>query len=251
MKAMIFAAGLGTRLRPLTDTTPKALVSLSGKTLLQYQIELLKAVGITEMVINIHHLGQQIIDYVAAHEQFGCQIHFSDERNQLLNTGGGLYKVLRDGQLPLDEPILAMNVDILSNIDIAALIAQYNPSDAGLLVVSDRQTQRYLRFDEDNYLCGWINVATGEIKGEKETVRNERRLAFSGMQILNPSRLWHSMQELSMVKSDFSLIDLYLTMPRHQLKAFVPAHYRMMDVGKINQLTEAEQFAQDIQANNR
>ena len=128
MKAMIFAAGLGTRLKPFTDSHPKALLPLAGKTLLQWQIEHLHAAGISDIVVNIHHYGQQIIDYVAANNGFGCNIQVSDERDALLETGGGLLKAAT--LLGEDEPVLVCNVDILSTIDIVQLISAHSLTPA-------------------------------------------------------------------------------------------------------------------------
>ena len=124
MKAMIFAAGLGTRLKPLTDTMPKALVPLAGKPLLQWQVEKLRDAGIRDIVVNVHHFPDQIIETVQANNGWGCNIVISDERDELLDTGGGLRKAWREGLLGKDKPVLACNVDILSNIDIRALIAE-------------------------------------------------------------------------------------------------------------------------------
>ena len=159
MKAMIFAAGLGTRLKPLTDTIPKALLPLAGKTLLQWQIERLKAAGIEDVVVNIHHFGQQIIDYLKVNEGFGCNIQVSDEREALLETGGGLLKAA--ALLGESKPILVCNVDILSNIDLPRLIAAHRSDDLATVVVSDRETQRYLLFAGDGTLHGWTNRKTG------------------------------------------------------------------------------------------
>ena len=236
MKAMIFAAGLGTRLKPLTDTMPKALVPLGGKPLLQWQVEKLREAGITDIVVNVHHFPDQIIDAIREHEGWGCRIQVSDERDCLLETGGGLRKA--KALLGTDEPVLTCNVDILSNIDLKALLAAYDDS-ASLLVVSDRQTQRYLCFDEQHTLCGWTNIATGELKGQ-----DGHQLAFSGMQILSPDAL--ALLD-TMPEERFSLIDFYLrTMQRVPFRAYVPTDYRMMDVGKINQLAEAEAFAASL-----
>lgn len=247
MKAMIFAAGLGTRLRPFTDNHPKALLPLAGKTLLQFQIEQLRAAHITDIVINVHHFAQQIMDYVVANDGFGCHITFSDETNQLLNTGGGLWHAYQSGLLT-DEPILALNVDILSNISLPTLLAAYDMRDKGLLVVSDRPTQRYLCFDENNLLCGWTNISTGEVKScQQETLADSyRRLAFSGMQLINMPHLVPYMETLAKVNPAFSMIDLYLSMPARSFRAYVPNDYRMMDVGKIDQLPQAETFAQSL-----
>ena len=277
MRAMIFAAGLGTRLKPLTDTLPKALVPLAGKTLLQWQIERLKAAGITDIVVNVHHFPDMIINYLRENDNFGCRIAVSDERDMLLETGGGLRKakslLLGIGSRESgnnDEPILICNVDILSNIDLPTLLHAYNPEEMGVVVVSPRDTQRYLLFDETNRLCGWTNIATGEVRpaslvsslnilpptGEadlqaKPTCQLQRSdlspLAFSGMQVLNP-RIFDVMDKVVAEKGDkFSLIDLYLSIAEKEiLRAFIPENYRMMDVGKIAQLSEAESFAASL-----
>ena len=237
---MIFAAGLGTRLKPLTDTMPKALVPLAGKPLLQWQVEKLRDAGITDIIVNVHHFPDQIIDCIRANNGWGCNIVISDERDFLLDTGGGLKKALKLSLLTSHlSPLLACNVDILSNIDLRALIARYEQTGVSQLVVSDRVTQRYLCFDENDHLCGWTNIATGEVKG-----RDGRHLAFSGMQILNDAtlRLLDSMPE-----EKFSLIDFYLKiMNEVPLQAFVPSNYSMMDVGKIDQIAQAETFAESL-----
>ena len=252
---MIFAAGLGTRLKPLTDTMPKALVPLAGKTLLQWQIEKLKAAGITDIVVNVHHFPDQIIDYLRENNNFGCNIQVSDERDMLLETGGGLRKaqpLLTSNLSPLaSSPILVCNVDILSNIDIPALLNAYNPEEMGVVVVYPRNTQRYLLFDDNSRLRGWTNIATGEVRGPLSDnhypIANTRKLAFSGMQVLNP-RIFEVMEKVVAEKGEkFSLIDLYLSIAEKEiLRAFIPENYRMMDVGKINQLSEAEAFAQAL-----
>ena len=239
MVGVIFCAGLGTRLKPLTDTIPKALVPLAGKPLLQWQVEKLRDAGITDIIVNVHHFPDMIIDVVRANEGWGSNILISDERNQLLETGGGLKKIINEQLKIFNNPLLACNVDILSNIDLRALISAYERTGVSQLVVSDRQTQRYLCFDEQNHLCGWTNIATGELKG-----RDGCHLAFSGMQILNTGIL----SLLKEMKEDkFSLIDFYLrNMQQMPLHAFVPTNYRMMDVGKINQIEEAERFAENL-----
>ena len=257
MKAMIFAAGLGTRLKPLTDTLPKALVPLAGKTLLQWQIEKLKAAGITDIVINIHHFPDMIINYLKDNDNFGCNIQVSDERDALLETGGGLRKAEEKFRSlgvqefrSSNEGILICNVDILSNIDIPVLLQAYNPNEMGVVVVSQRDTQRYLLFNDENRLCGWTNIATGEFRGpiakSQEPIAH-RQLAFSGMQVLNP-RIFECMDNIVKLKGEkFSLIDLYLNICEQEtLKAYIPNDYRMMDVGKISQLSEAEEFANSL-----
>ena len=265
---LIFAAGLGTRLKPLTDTMPKALVPLAGKSLLQWQVEKLRDAGITDIVVNVHHFPDMIIDTIRANDGWGCNIAVSDERDELLDTGGGLRKakdlLISNIQCPMsnESPILACNVDILSNIDIKAFIASYDPQTLGSLVVSARQTQRYLLFDEQNNLRGWTNIATGEVRPEsisnlQSPISNYRKLAFSGMQILSP-RIFEHMNEVVAEKGDkFSLIDLYLSICEESLspiishlspllKAYVPSNYKMMDVGKIDQISEAEAFAERL-----
>ena len=255
MKAMIFAAGLGTRLKPLTDNMPKALVPLAGKTLLQWQIEKLKAAGITDIVVNVHHFPDMIIHYLRDNDNFGCRIAVSYERDKLLETGGGFRKaksLLTGFQSPEsgcpETPILICNVDILSNIDIPTLLRAYNPKEMGVVVVYPRETQRYLIFDETHRLCGWTNIATGDVRGPiantQYPIANTQNLAFSGMQVLNP-RIFDCMDAVVQAKGDkFSLIDLYLSIAEKEiLRAFIPENYRMMDVGKINQLADAETFA--------
>lgn len=239
MKAMIFCAGLGTRLRPLTDTMPKALVPLAGKPLLQWQVEKLRDAGITDIIVNVHHFPDMIINIVRRNNGWGCNISISDERDLLLDTGGGLKKIKNEKFKMNNEPILACNVDILSNIDIKDLIRRYERTGVSQLVVSERSTQRYLCCDEQNTLCGWTNIKTGEIKGS-----DGRHLAFSGMQILSPEVL---LRLDEMPQEKFSLIDFYLkVMNEAPLQAYVPTDYRMMDVGKIDQMDEAERFAESL-----
>ena len=247
---LIFAAGLGTRLKPLTDTMPKALVPLAGKPLLQWQVEKLREAGITDIIVNVHHFPDQIIEAVKANNGWGCNILISDERDLLLDTGGGLRKAMQllSPLASRPSPIIACNVDILSNIDLRALINEYN-HQSSLLVVSERQTQRYLCFDDQGRMQGWTNIATGEIKGQ-----DGRHLAFSGLQILSPEIL-SRLDE--MPESKFSLIDFYLHLCEQNqkskienqksiLRAYVPENYRRMDVGKIDQLSEAERFAESL-----
>ena len=240
MVGMIFAAGLGTRLKPLTDTMPKALVPLAGKPLLQWQLEKLRDAGITDIIVNVHHFPDMIIDTIRQNNGWGCAITISDERDMLLDTGGGLKNAVKLSPITNNlSPLLACNVDILSNMDLRALICAYEKKGVSQLVVSERKTQRYLCFDEQDQLCGWTNIATGELKGQ-----DGRHLAFSGCQILSPEVL----SLLSQMPGDkFSLIDFYLkVMNEVPLQAYVPSDYRMMDVGKIDQIDEAEKFAESL-----
>ena len=259
MKAMIFAAGLGTRLKPLTDRIPKALLPLAGKTLLQWQIERLRDAGITEIVVNVHHLGQQIIDYLEENGGFGCHVQVSDEREALLETGGGLLKAapllgMHQPSLVDDEPVLVCNVDILSNIDLKAFVAAYREDDLACVVVSDRETQRYLLFDGEGVLRGWTNKKTGELRPAGLTQAEAIEMvpmAFSGMQIVSP-RFFEVLRQAreDLGKDKFSMIDVYLKIVEERLgrvRAYVPYSYRMMDVGKIDQLEQAERFAASLQ----
>lgn len=258
MKAMIFAAGLGTRLRPFTDTMPKALLPLAGKTLLEHQLLKLRTAGITDIVVNVHHFADKIVDYLARNDNFGCNIRISDETDSLLDTGGGLLKawpLLHDSQ-HADEAVLACNVDILSNISLRDLLSAHRNDSLATLVVSERPTQRYLLFDDSKCsggglrMVGWTNISTGELRPDGLTAaraEHARRLAFSGMQVLAPEA-YRLLREVAKQKGNkFSLIDLYLhACQAYSINAFVPSGYRMMDVGKTDQLSEAEQFAQTL-----
>jgi NDP-sugar pyrophosphorylase family protein len=198
-----------------------------------------------------------IINYLKENDNFGCTIQVSDERDRLLETGGGLRKA--EALLGSDiqefrssgEGILICNVDILSNIDIPTLLQSYNPAEMGIVVVSKRDTQRYLLFNEENRLCGWTNIATGEVRpasfASSPYSLIASQLAFSGMQVLSP-RIFDCMDDIVQQKGEkFSLIDLYLSIAQKEiLRAYIPENYRMMDVGKINQLSEAEAFASSL-----
>ena len=231
-QAMIFAAGLGTRLKPLTDTMPKALVKVGGQPLLWHTVMKLKAAGYEHMVVNVHHFAQQIVDYLKQNDNFGLDIRISDESDKLLETGGGIKKAL-----PLfdpSEPILIHNVDILSNLDLTAL-----DGNETTLVVSWRQTKRYLLFDDDFYLKGWTNIKTGELKGDVTDADSYHKLAFSGIHVLHPS-LFPLMDEWP---DRFPIMDFYLkACARHPIRSYEPTDLRLMDVGKLDTLHEAEQF---------
>jgi NDP-sugar pyrophosphorylase family protein len=230
-QAMIFAAGLGTRLKPLTDTMPKALVRVGGQPLLWHVIQKLKHAGYERIVVSVHHFAGMIVDYLKANDNFGLDIRISDESAMLLETGGGIKKAL-----PLfdpSEPILIHNVDILSNLDLTAL-----PTDAPLLVVSQRQTKRYLQFDDTMRLVGWKNIETGEVKG-----REGNSLAFSGIHMFHPS--------LTPLLSDwperFPIMDFYLkACGSHLIRGYEAKDLRLMDVGKLDTLDQAEAFIDGI-----
>lgn len=245
MRAMIFAAGKGTRLKPLTDTLPKALLPLgNGKTLLQYQLEKLREVGIVDIIINIHHLGDQIVQYLTTNHDFGCNISISDERDGLLETGGGLYKA-RPFFEQTNEPFLCCNVDILHNLYFPTLVDDFTTAHSiGEVVVSDRVTQRYFLFDEERILRGWTNVATGQVKPEGLTLNPYwKKLAFSGIHIYHPDIFVYMQRYITQVGSAFSLTDFDLSLiDTAVIKGYVPKNYRMMDVGKIDQLSKIATF---------
>lgn len=244
---MIFAAGLGTRLKPLTDTMPKALVPVGGKPLLWHVLQKLKAAGFERIVINVHHFAQQIIDYLKANDNFGIDIRISDETEMLLETGGGIKKAL-----PLfdqDSPILIHNVDILSNIDLNCVYEEAVSTNVdALLLVSWRKTKRYLLFDDEMILDGWTNIETGEVRSPYPALdpTDMKQLAFSGIHILSP----HIFPLFNDMPDRFGIIDFYLKYC-HQC-AFMGKNLKdlkLMDVGKIDTLSEAETFIEEQNIN--
>lgn len=245
MKAMIFAAGLGTRLRPLTNTRPKALVEVAGKPLLEHVIEKLKQAGFDEITINVHHFADMIIDYVHEHQDFGINIQFSDERHKLLNTGGGIKKAASLIWRPTEtDPVLIHNVDILSNANLRLFYETHRNADAALLV-SQRKTQRYLLFNKENRLVGWTNIATGEIKSPFPELKPDecKKFAFSGIHLFSPSLV----KEMNKFEDVFSIIDFYLaTCKNYRIYGYPQNDLRLLDVGKLNTLEEAGTFLTDI-----
>lgn len=242
MKAMIFAAGLGTRLKPLTDTMPKALVPVGGKPLLEILICKLMAAGVKDIVINVHHFADQIVRFVEEHDSFGIRITFSDETACLLETGGGIKKaapLLLQGNED-GRPFLVHNVDILSNADLT-LFMQNRPEAAAVLMVSERQTQRYLLFDETDRLVGWTNIKTGEVKTPYPSLDVDacRKYAFAGMHLFSP-RLFRYFDAWP---DKFSIIDFYLSVcDREPIYACRQPGLRLLDVGKVDTLAAAEEF---------
>jgi len=240
---MIFAAGLGTRLKPITDNLPKALVPIAGKPLLEHVILKLKAAGFGEIIINVHHFPDQIIDFLKVNDNFGIRIEVSDERNELLDTGGGIRKAawfFDDG-----KPFLVHNVDILSNLDLNALYQQHLQTDSlATLVVSKRDTFRYLLFDKSLRLNGWINEKTSETKPVGFTKSESHlKLAFAGIQVLSP-QVFDLMKPFGL---KFSIMDFYLSTAQSELiDGFIPAYFDILDVGKLNVLDEAERFVKNV-----
>ncbi len=234
---MIFAAGLGTRLYPYTADRPKALVEVAGKTLLERAIEKVSAAGFTEIVINIHHFGQQIIDFLEQKQNFGLQISISDERDQLLDTGGGIKKAARflsEG----GQPFLVYNVDVLSSIDLRELL-NWHQQKGGLatLCVRKRDTARYFVFDREMRLSGWRNISSGEERIVRHAEQMEN-FAFSGIHILDPAIFMLITEE-----GKFSMVELYLRLAASQpIYGFHDTSNLWMDLGKPDQLIEAERL---------
>ncbi len=258
MQAMIFAAGLGTRLKPLTDRMPKALVSVGGEPLLKRVIFQLKDAGFTRIVVNVHHFANQIIDYLRDNDNFGMDIRISDESDKLLETGGGIKKAW-----PLfdqSEPILIHNVDILSNVDLRKFYqmetkdllgdsSSMELSDqaplAARLLMSERKTKRYLLFDETMRLVGWTNIETGEVKSPYPNLdpKKYKMYAFSGIHMVAPS-LFPLMDD---EPDKFPIMDFYLKhCDKVRIEGYVKNDLKLMDVGKQETLREAEQFLKNL-----
>ncbi len=241
MKCLIFAAGLGTRLKPLTDTMPKAMVPVAGKPLIEHLLRKLAAAGFDEAVVNVHHFADQIIDFVSHHD-FGLKIAISDERNALLETGGGIKKA--QPLLGSEQPFLAHNVDILSNLNLREFYQMHRSGDLATLLVGQRATSRYLLFDDQRRLVGWTNVQTGEVKSPYPDLDVQRceKLAFAGIHVIEPA-IFQLMRAWS---GRFSIIDFYLSVCADQtIRGVEIPHTKILDVGKIDSLLEAEKFQID------
>ena len=234
--AMLFAAGLGTRLKPFTNEHPKALVQVNGKALLQHNIQYLQQFGIKNVVVNIHHFANQIIDITKENNGWASNIIISDEREKILETGGGLKKAI-----PLfgdAENIVVMNVDILTDLNIENMFQYHIASNAlATLAVTERETSRYFIFDNNNKLCGWMNIKTNEVKGiDKFDETLYKKLAFSGIHIIN-KKLFTLMQQ----EGKFSMVDVYLDlMKTNTILAFEHSQDKFMDVGKPESIAKAE-----------
>lgn len=248
-KAMIFAAGLGTRLKPLTDRMPKALVPVSGKPLLQILLEKLTKNGFDDIVINVHHFADMIEEWAAEYQSSfplgkagERAIAFSDERSGLLETGGGIKHaapLLQDA-----ERFLIHNVDILSNVDLPAFWQAGEGHEATLLV-SERQTQRYLLFDDDLRLVGWTNIKTGEVRSPYPDLDPSayRHLAFAGIHQMSSSML----PLMADYPDRFGIIDFYLDQClHHDIRGYIQPSLRLMDVGKLDTLDQAEDFLKGV-----
>ena len=235
MKAMIFAAGLGTRLKPFTENHPKALAVVNGKPLLQRNIEYLKSFGIEEIVINVHHFADQIIEFLEENNYFGIEIIISDETDQVLETGGGLVKAKAN----FDEDFLVMNVDILTDLNLAEFIKAHQENKAIVsLAVSDRDSSRKLFFNEQNELKGWRNLKTEEEIKAVDSLDNCKDLAFSGIHVISPT-LFEKITE----KGKFSIMKVYMDlMQTESIIGFDHSGGILIDVGRPESVIEAEQY---------
>ncbi len=247
MKAMIFAAGLGTRLKPLTKNKPKALVEINGKTLLERCILNLKKSGVREIIVNIHHFADEMLDFFAKHNFEGVDVYISDERNELLETGGGLIKA--KDLLGKDEPVLLINVDVLTNLDFQQLENYHLKNDSlATLVVRKRNTFRYLLINDEKELCGWMNEKTGQKKISKvDHFEKAAKYAFSGIHMVSP-KIFELIEETG----KFSIIDLYLRLAKSQrIHAFIDDDSIWMDLGKYEQIEEANRLVKKIDQLNK
>ncbi|NQV16843.1 nucleotidyltransferase family protein [bacterium] len=239
MKAMLFAAGKGTRLQPLTDQSPKCLVTAGGKTLLEHNLLALKKAGVTSVVVNIHHLGEQIIDFLDNHD-FGLDIQISVE-DELLETGGGLLKAA--DHFRGEKAFLVCNSDIFTDLDLQLIMtAHQKNNNLATLAVSDRKTSRYLRFSEDNLLCGWENRSSGEhVSWGTEAYRT---LAFNGIQVMS-SEIFAYMTDYD---AAFSTIPVYLKAAQagEKIAAFPMDTAFWIDIGSIEKLDKLRAYFQDL-----
>ncbi|HYL46686.1 MAG TPA: nucleotidyltransferase family protein [Candidatus Limnocylindrales bacterium] len=246
MKAMILAAGLGTRLRPLTDTCPKALVEVAGRTMLEITLSRLRDSGARDVIINVHHFPDMILSFLKKNHNFGMRIEISRE-HVLLDTGGGLKKAayfFLEGPNTLESPFILHNVDVLSTIDLRRMVQFHTENQAlATLAVQDRNTSRYLLFDEQSRLCGRRSAPDQKDDQKCESVRSSQpvqALAFSGIHVISP-RLFALMTE----QGNFSIITSYLRLAAagEKILAFRADEYYWRDLGSPDNLIQA---AQDI-----
>ena len=245
MKGMIFAAGLGTRLAPLTDTCPKALIEVGGRPMLRRAIERLRDAVVTDITVNVHHHADMIKRYLAERD-FGLPIHISDETAMLLDTGGGVVKAAPT--LRGSEPVILYNADIYTDFPIREMAAVHMASGADVTLLADRRdTSRYLLFDPTGRMRGWRNVATGETRSPRGAELPERctPLAFGGVHIINPSVIDRMAEYCSCGK--FSITPFYIdTCDTVDIRAYTPsAPYRWIDIGRPESLARAREAARE------
>lgn len=244
MKGMILAAGLGTRLKPFTNQHPKALAMINGKSLLQRNIEYLLSFGVQDIIINIHHFVEQIAEVIESNNGYGAQIFLSDERDELLETGGGLKKV--EWFFSDNKPFVLMNVDVLTDMDLNAMIEYHKATGAiATLAVTRRETSRYFLFDEEAKLSGWKNMKTGEEIISRQAEKYVP-MAFSGIHILSPDIF----PPLNSFPRDgvepvqkFSITNAYLEVCKSQpVVAYDHSCTKFIDVGKPESIAKAEEM---------
>lgn len=237
---MIFAAGIGSRLKPLTDKMPKALVPINGKPMLEHVLVKLKAAGFFDIVINIHHFGEQIIKFLESNNNFEMDIKISDERDYLMDTGGGIKHAA--SYLGGQEPFLVHNVDILSNVDLRKMYQYHSASDSlATLLVSNRSSTRQLFFDKNKNLCGWRNNETGEVKPAYPYMDCSKlsEFAFGGVHVISP-KIFEYMDEWT---GKFSIINFYLSVcPKAPICYYTTDMLELMDIGKPETLAEAGEW---------
>ncbi|MCQ2344614.1 MAG: NTP transferase domain-containing protein [Paludibacteraceae bacterium] len=233
MKGFIFAAGLGTRLKPLTDTKPKALVEYQGRPMIDIVIDRLEQQGVDQFIVNIHHFGEQIIEHLNnRHDDANFQI--SDERDLLRDTGGAIRHAYKHNLLG-EGAFLVHNVDIMSNLDVRKMQEAHRPESLATLLVSERQTSRYLLFNDEMRLLGWTNVTTGEIKSPYPNLNPDKciKRAFGGIHIID-ARIGNLMKELD---EKFSIIDFYLSVcSQEPIYGYEQKGLQLNDIGKLTQL---------------
>lgn len=233
---MILAAGLGTRFKPWTDQHPKALAPVNGKSLLQRNIEYLQRFGIRDVVINVHHFAEQIIEALETNKGWGSRYSISDETAEVLETGGGLKKAR-----PLLEggAFVLMNVDMLTDMDLAAMTADhFRHRPLATLAVTGRSTSRYFLFNGEDELCGWRNVQTGQERLARPDPGQLLQKAFSGIHVIDPAIF-----PLMNREGKFSMVDVYLDLAAgHALRGFDHSHSKLIDVGKPASAEEAERM---------
>jgi NDP-sugar pyrophosphorylase family protein len=236
-RAMLFAAGLGTRLKPFTDHHPKALAPVNGKPLLQRNIEYMKSYGVEDFIVNTHHFAEQIVAFLDDHDNFGVRVTISYEAGQPLETGGGLKKAAwffeRD-----TRPFLVMNSDILTNLDLGAMVRFHETSKPlATLAVTHRKSSRNFLFDGDLRLCGWTNFQTGEKRLSRPDTGQFQPLAFTCVHVIEPAIL-----PLITQTGKFSIIDSYLDLARtHEIRGYLHDKDCVVDVGRPESIEEAEQ----------
>jgi NDP-sugar pyrophosphorylase family protein len=234
MKAMIFAAGLGTRFKPWTDAHPKALAVINGKSLLQRNIEYLQQYGIKEVVVNVHHFADQVVSAINENNGWGSNVIISDETDEVLETGGGLLKAKE--LLQGSEPFFTLNADFLTDLNLNNLLA-YHQQKKGIISfgITSRKSSRNFLFDEDNRLCGWMNTATGE-KRISIDKPNLKPMAYSCVVVFEPSVF-----DLIPQRGKFSLVDTYLSLAAdHLIYGYDHTGDRLVDVGKPESVAVAE-----------